>query len=109
MCDNAAIDAKVTLVVSLSIHAGREAEFEQFESAAARIMRRYGGRIERRIRSAASAEAPQPYEFHVVTFPDEESLGRYRSDTELKGLAELRARAIRDTTVWRGIELPPFD
>lgn len=97
----------LTLVVSLYIHAGREAEFEQFESAAAAIMRRYGGEIERRIRCTPNAGANPPHEVHIVTFPDQQSFAWYRADSGLLALAELRARAIRETVVWPGTDLPP--
>ncbi|MGO9451250.1 MAG: hypothetical protein ACLQDV_09445 [Candidatus Binataceae bacterium] len=102
------MDSQLTLVVALHIHPGHEAEYEQFESAAARIMSRYGGRIERRIRRTAPA-ADTPYEVHLVTFPDPQAFERYREDAELKGLAEMRARAIRATIVWSGVDLPTFE
>ena len=50
------MENKLIIVAALFIHPGREAEFEQFETAAESIMRRYGGRIERRIGFAASAD-----------------------------------------------------
>ena len=99
----------VTLVAALYIHPGREAEFEQFEAAAARIMARHGGAIDRRIRIARAAGENLPHEVHIVSFPDDESLQRYRADPELQGLAELRARAIRETVLWMGRELPEFE
>src|SRR6266851_5129744 len=97
---------RLTLIVPLYIYDGREAEFEEFESAAARAMKRYGGAIDRRIRCTPSADNSQPYEVHVVTFPDAQAFERYRADDELKGLADLRARAIRATTVWSGHDIP---
>jgi len=39
----------LTLVVQLSVDPDRREEFERFERSAAAIMRRYGGRIERRV------------------------------------------------------------
>ena len=99
---------QVTLVAALYVNAGHEREFEQFESAAAQIMARYGGRIERRIRCDADSDPAQPFEVHLLTFPDLDSFERYRLDPELARLAELRARAIRATTVWRGAELKPY-
>jgi len=99
---------KLIIVASLFIHSGREAEFEQFESAAESIMHRYGGRIERRIGFPAGADLNQPHEVHIVTFPDQQSYARYRADTDLQALAELRARAIRHTTVWIGSALSSF-
>ncbi len=69
-------------------------------------MRRYGGRLERRIGFASSAD--QPHEVHIVTFPDRQSFERYRADADLQALAELRARAIRQTTAWVGTDLSSF-
>jgi uncharacterized protein (DUF1330 family) len=102
------MEEKPIIVAALFIHPGREAEFEQFETAAESIMRRYGGRIERRIGLAASADTNQPHEVHIVTFPDRQSFERYRADTDLQALAQLRARAIRDTTIWIGSDLSAF-
>jgi uncharacterized protein (DUF1330 family) len=99
---------KLTIVAALLIHPGREAEFEQFETAAESIMRRYGGSIERRIGFAASADPDQPQEVHIVTFPDQPSFERYRADPDLQALAQLRARAIRHTTIWIGNDLSTF-
>jgi hypothetical protein len=110
----------VTLVALLYLHAGREAEYERFESAAGRIMGRHGGRIVRRIRlsgvpgsappasPAPSERPPQPDEVHVVEFVDGASFSRYRADPEIRALAELRAAAIRDTVVWEGCEAAAF-
>ncbi len=95
----------LTIVAALCIHPCREREFAEFEAAADAIMRRYGGRIERRIGFAASADPDQPHEVHIVTFPDPQSLERYRADTDLQALAELRNRAIRQTTIWIGRDL----
>jgi uncharacterized protein (DUF1330 family) len=100
--------AKLTIVAALFIHPGREAEFEQFETAAESIMQRYGGRLERRMGFPAVADSNQPQEVHIVTFPDQQSFDRYRTDGDLQALAELRARAIRHTTVWIGSDLSSF-
>jgi hypothetical protein len=43
-------DQPIVLLVELYVHPGRAAEFRRFETAAARIMRRHGGRIDRVIR-----------------------------------------------------------
>ena len=102
------MSAGLTLVVSLRVHPGREAEFERFESAAAAIMRRYGGAIERRIAVDPGADAARPDEVHVVTFPDRAAFDRYRADPDLAPLAALRAEAIRDTVVWFGADRALF-
>jgi antibiotic biosynthesis monooxygenase (ABM) superfamily enzyme len=97
---------KLTLVVALYLNPGRRADFERFESEAAKIMGRYGGALERRI-VCPSADS-QPDEVHIVTFPDEDSYARYRSDYELRTLADLRTRAIRNTVIWRGSDAAPL-
>ncbi len=97
--------SKVTLVVMLFLNEGHESDFEQFESSAAEIMRRYGGAIERRIRSASRPDPGEPYEVHIVTFPDQQSLDRYRKDPDLQQLADLRAKSIHHTVVWQGADL----
>jgi hypothetical protein len=110
----------ITLVVLLYVHAGREAEYERFETEASRIMGRHGGRIVRRIKLArargadasskgAAENSPrQPDEVHIVEFADGASFSRYRADPEIRALGDLRAAAIRDTIVWQGSDAVPF-
>jgi len=102
------VNTPIILVVALFIHADRRAEFESFETQAAEIMSRVGGRIERRVACSSNDDPSAPDEVHLVTFPDEDSYNRYRESSELKALASLRAVAIRKTMVWRGTELPSF-
>jgi uncharacterized protein (DUF1330 family) len=94
---------ELTLVVLLHLNADHEEELERFEDAAARIMSRYGGRIERRIPLERAGGPDQPDEVHIVTFPDRGSFDRYRQDPEIQALAGLRERAIRRTTVWHSL------
>src|SRR4051794_24694695 len=100
------MENKLSMIVALFCNPGSEDLFEQFESAAASIMRRYLGSIERRVRIAPNVENSSPYEVHLVTFPDEHAFDRYRADPDLIALADLRARAIHKTIVWRGSQLP---
>ena len=98
----------MVIVAALFIHLGREQEFEQFETAAESIMRRHGGRLERRVGFSSSANPDPPHEVHILTFPDEASFAGYRADADLQALAELRTRAIRHTTIWIGSDLGSF-
>jgi uncharacterized protein (DUF1330 family) len=102
------MEHKTVIVAALFINPGRENEFAQFETAAESIMRGHGGSLERRIGFAPSANADQPHEVHILTFPDEASFARYRADADLQALAELRTRAIRHTTIWIGGDLGSF-
>jgi antibiotic biosynthesis monooxygenase (ABM) superfamily enzyme len=99
---------RLTLIAALYLHSEHEAEFVQFEAAAAEIMPRYGGTIERRIGVAPSSGENLPYEVHILSFPDERSFQGYRTDPDLEALRDLRALAIRETVLWFGIELPAF-
>jgi uncharacterized protein (DUF1330 family) len=99
----------IVLLVLLRLHPGRDADYERFETAASRVMRRYGGKIERRIALDGGERSTSPDEVHLVTFPDADSFARYRADPEIRELAALRAAAIRETTIWEGREAALFD
>ena len=101
-------EGDVTLVVLISVHPHRRAEFERFEARAAQIMSRHGGRVERRISLSCHGDPSGPDEVHIVAFPDQESFERYRGDPELLALADLREEAIRQTLVWPGRDAPAF-
>lgn len=101
--------SRVFLVVSLFIHPGREAEFRQFETEAARVMKRYGGQIERVIRPTIPAQSGvAPHEIHIVSFPSMERFDAYRGDADLAKLAALRQAAIARTEVIIGEEGEPY-
>jgi uncharacterized protein (DUF1330 family) len=100
---------RLILLVSLYIHPGQEVAFREFESAAARIMGRYGGRVERVMRPGRVVpEGAVPHEVHLVSFPDEAALAAYRADVELAGLAALRQAAIARTEILFGVEGEPY-
>jgi hypothetical protein len=100
----------VLIVAALFVHAGREAEFRQFETSAARIMWTYGGRIERVIRpTVTSPGSPVPYEIHLVSFPSLERFEQYRADPRLGALAALRETAIARTEITIGYAEEPYD
>lgn len=105
---------RLTLVVLLHVHAEHRDEYERFELAAARIMSRYGGCIERRIACVPAVDSDasderRPDEVHVVTFPSAQIFESYARDPELQALRELRERAIRRTVVLEGTDLPAFE
>ncbi len=103
------MDSRFVLLASLFIHPGREVEFRQFETEAARIMRIYGGRIELVIRPHTSVPPGfSPYEVHVVSFPSIEQFEAYRGDGELAALAPLRQSAIARTEIIIGEEGEPY-
>jgi uncharacterized protein (DUF1330 family) len=100
---------RIIVLASLFIHPGREVEFRQFETEAARIMKKYGGQIEHVIRPTASGSGGTlPYEIHVVTFPSREQFEAYRTDPDLTTFAALRQIAISRTDVIMGEEGEPY-
>jgi hypothetical protein len=95
----------IVLLVQLFIHPGRDAEFHRFETEAARIMRRHGGRIERVIRPTGPGRADVlPHEVHLVSFTSHAGFDAYRADPELKALGGLRESAIARTEVLVGTD-----
>ncbi len=101
--------SSIVLVVRLFVRPRREAAFREFEGRAARIMRRYGGRIDRVIRPISSAnEDVLPHEIHVLSFPSLERFEAYRGDRDLAKLASFRRSAIVRTEVTVGEEGEPY-
>jgi uncharacterized protein (DUF1330 family) len=98
--------ARISLVVSLWLKDEDITGFEEFESAAADIMSRYGGRIEKVIRCGIAERAP--FEVLIVTFPTEEAVRQYRQDPRFAALLTIRERVIARTEVWRGREMRPY-
>jgi hypothetical protein len=97
------------LLVQLFVHMGREAEFRRFETEAARIMRRHGGRIDRVIRPTGPARGDAlPHEVHLVSFPSAAGFEAYRADPELRALGALRESAIARTEILVGIDGEPY-
>jgi len=99
------MNSALILVASLFIHPGREVEFRQFETEAARIMKKYGGQITQVIRPTVAGQAgSSPHEIHIVSFPSLEYFEAYRGDPDLTKLAPLRQAAIARTEVIIGEE-----
>ncbi len=99
----------VIIVAALFVHPGQEDAFAAFETQAARIMHRYGGRIERVIRpTRALPESALPDEIHVVVFPSSEAFERYRADPALVALAAARDAAIAQTQIIVGYPAAPY-
>ena len=103
------MSTRLVLVASLFVHPGRETEFHEFEMNAARIMKKYGGEVERVIRPLMSgATEPLPHEIHIVAFPSHAQFEAYRGDPELASLTALRQTAIARTDIIFGEDLEPY-
>lgn len=97
---------RTILVASLWIRAGAIAQFEAFEGRVAAIQAKHGARIERAIRVAGpAANAAEPFEVHVVSFPSAQALAAYREDPDLTALAELRATIFTRTSFVVGTDV----
>ncbi|HEX5008220.1 MAG TPA: DUF1330 domain-containing protein [Hyphomonadaceae bacterium] len=104
---------RYSLVVSLWIHPGQEAAFEEFERAAARRMARHGGRIDAAVRTFPNGKGDDPeeataYEIHIVSFPDKAAYDAYANDPETIAARESRAGIISMAMVVPGREAGPY-
>ena len=95
-------------IVSLWIHPGQDIAFEAFEREAARIMARYGGRIDSAVRIRPSGAGDQPFEVHVVSFPTGESVKSYADDPETVAVRARRNGIIAKTVILEGHEAGPY-
>ena len=98
------------ILVRLWIHRGLEAEFEAYERKVLRIMARYGGVIERAIRTsrASDDEPAEPFEVHVLRFPSRDLYNAYQDDAERRSLSDERARIIANTDIFVGASVPTY-
>lgn len=98
----------IYLVVSLWIREDNIAAFEAYEQKAQGIMQKYGGSIEKIIRLVSHAEqTDQPFEVHLVRFPNSQMFNAYRLDAEYKALSLEREAVITKTAVLTGYEILP--
>ncbi len=67
----------MTIVQIVRIPPAGIAVFQRFESRVLPLMAKYGGRLERRLRSADGCT-----EIHVISFPSSDDLERYRNSDE---------------------------
>ena len=88
---------------------GQESVFHEFEDIAIPLISKYNGTLLLRIRSdeksfiAGSLE--NPYEIHLVEFPNEQDFIRYGQDEERKKFLHLKAQSIRSSWLIKGEKL----
>ena len=102
--------APLCILVRLWIHEGLEAEFEAYERKVSRIMARYGGVIERAIRTSKASDdgSDEPFEVHVLRFPSRHLYDAYRDDAERRSLNGERAGIITNTDILMGTPGPTY-
>jgi len=92
----------LVLIVQLWVNENTVAEFEEYEKAASIVMKTYGGKVERVIRRLPTSPSEEPFETHVVSFPNTEQFEAYRQDPVMVDLIPTRDRLILRTVVHRG-------
>jgi len=98
------------ILARLWIRRGLETEFEAYESKVARIMARYGGIIERAIRTSEASQegSNEPFEVHVIKFPSRDLYDAYLDDTERRSLSGERARIVTNSDILVGTPGPAY-
>lgn len=103
------MNGRLILVVSLWLKDANIAGFEAFERKAVRLMAKHGGRIERAMRADdQSRKLDDPFEVHVVSFPDEAAFLAYREDPDVRLLASERAEVISKSTILMGRDIETY-
>jgi hypothetical protein len=83
------------------------AAFEEFETAAYRVIREHGGSLERTVRIDHGTSETLT-EVHLVRFRDEASFQAYRASTALAGVRHLREASVLETELLIGEEGPDY-
>src|SRR5580658_633573 len=98
------------VLVRLWIHRDLQTEFEAYERKVSRIMARYGGVIERAIRTLRASDdwSDEPFEVHVLKFPSRDLYDAYRDDAERRSLSGERAGIIKNTYILVGTPGPTY-
>jgi uncharacterized protein (DUF1330 family) len=94
----------VTLCVLLTPVAGKEAELVAYEDRVLPMLARHGGRMLHRVRRADGGN--DPYEVHLIDFPDDDAVAAYLEDPERLALAAMRDDAILATRIIRVDPVP---
>lgn len=96
---------KLTLIISVWLKHENVSGFEAYERRAARLMEKHGGEIECAVRvRKQSDKSDEPFEIHVVSFPNEKKFADYLADSETRKLAELRDGIIARTEIVAGCD-----
>jgi uncharacterized protein (DUF1330 family) len=97
----------VLLVAVLTVRRARLDDFRRYEHAAAAIMARHGGAIERAL-VLDDGHPDEVGELHIVRFADAAGWAAYRADPELAALVALREAAVIATQLWPASEGPQY-
>jgi uncharacterized protein (DUF1330 family) len=99
-------EQKLILIVSLWLKSKDVSDFEAYERQAVRLLKKHGGRIERAVRvKKQSDNRDEPFEIHLVSFPNEKKFADYLADSEVRRSTGLRDKIIRRTEVISGYDV----
>ena len=95
------------IVAKLVVRRTELAAFEEYETAAYRVIRQHGGTLERSVR-IDDGSSPHLTEVHLVRFPDEAEFHAYRASTALAGVRHLRDASVVETELLIGEDGPDY-
>ena len=88
------------------IQDGQEDVFDEFESLAIPIIRKYNGELVLRIRpdpdSLIEGTIELPYEVHLVSFQNQKDCDNFINDEERKSFLHLKEKSIREAIMYQG-------
>lgn len=96
--------ARYVIIVEIWLRPGQAEAFEAFERDAARLMARQGGRIDHAVRLRDA----DPFELHIVSFPDEAAYSAYQGDPETLALRPRRDEIIEKWVGRAGVTAGPY-
>jgi uncharacterized protein (DUF1330 family) len=97
------------LTVLLYLHEGQGEQFHNYEQRIKPILESYGGRFEKIIKpTVVLGDLPLPDEIHWLSFPTEADFQRYRADSKLAQMADLRGASVKKTIVLSGQAIQIF-
>lgn len=96
----------IYLTQLIYIQEGQEEIFDEFESIAIPIVRKYNGELVLRIRPDKDAliegTIELPYEIHLVSFQTQEDYDDFTNDEERRRFLHLKEESIRETILIHG-------
>jgi hypothetical protein len=98
----------MVLVVILTVRSDAIDKFRAFETRAAIVMAKHGGAIERTVAIPPESAGDFMKEVHIVTFPDDQALSKYREDGDLREVAHLREESVVKTEILVGEDGPDY-
>lgn len=99
----------ISITQLIYIKNGQEKVFDQFESIAIPMIKKYNGCLLFRIRpsekSFIESSIEQPYEIHLVEFDTQQDFDRFMLDEERKKFLHLKNQSIKTSILYLGTKL----